>query len=80
MNQPYKAINDVMTKECFVPEAVEPMAKLGKRFTLQGYPKTYQLPYLANTRLYKQAGNSIVVPVIQRIAEQIRIAIENEEI
>lgn len=49
-------------------------------FNLQGYPKTYQLPDLANTRLYKQAGNSVVVPVIQRIAEQIRIAIENEEI
>ena len=48
-------------------------------FALQGYPKTYQLPNLANTRLYKQAGNSVVVPVIQRIAEQIRIAIENNE-
>ena len=48
-------------------------------FNLQGYPKTYQLPNLANTRLYKQAGNSVVVPVIQRIAEQIRIAIENNE-
>lgn len=48
-------------------------------FNLQGYPKTYQLPNLANTKLYKQAGNSVVVPVIQRIAEQIRIAIEKNE-
>lgn len=45
-------------------------------FNLQGYPKTYKLPELANTRLFKQAGNSVVVPVIQRIAEQIKVAIE----
>lgn len=41
-------------------------------FNLQGYPKNYKLPDLANTRLYKQAGNSVVVPVINRIAEQIK--------
>lgn len=41
-------------------------------FNLQGYPKTYKLPKLANTRLYKQAGNSVVVPVIKRIANQIK--------
>ena len=32
VNQPYKAIDNFMTKECFVPEVVEPMPKLGKRF------------------------------------------------
>ncbi len=32
INQPYKAVNNFMTKECFVPEVVEPMPKLGKRF------------------------------------------------
>lgn len=37
-------------------------------FNLQGYPKKYKLPEIANTRLYKQAGNSVVVPVINRIA------------
>lgn len=41
-------------------------------FNLQGYPKNFKLPDLANTRLYKQAGNSVVVPVINRIAEQIK--------
>lgn len=40
-------------------------------FLIQGYPNSYKLPDLANMHLYKQAGNSVVVPVIQRIATQI---------
>ena len=47
-------------------------------FNLQGFPHQYKLPNnLSNTRLYKQAGNSVVVPVIQRIAQNIIYAIEN---
>lgn len=42
-------------------------------FKLQGYPEDYILPsYIANTHLYKQAGNSVVVPIISRIANEIR--------
>lgn len=42
-------------------------------FNLQGFPENYILPEeLSNTRLYKQAGNSVVVTVINRIAEQIK--------
>lgn len=40
-------------------------------FNLQGFPKDYVLPELSNIHLYKQAGNSVVVPVIRRIAEEI---------
>ena len=40
-------------------------------FNLQGFPKDYVLPELSNIHLYKQAGNSVVVPVIRRIAEAI---------
>lgn len=41
-------------------------------FYAQGYPKNYQLPTnMSDARLYKQAGNSVVVPVINRIAENI---------
>lgn len=41
-------------------------------FYAQGYPKTYELPKdMSDARLYKQAGNSVVVPVINRIAENI---------
>lgn len=41
-------------------------------FLAQGFPKDYVLPDdVADSRLYKQAGNSVVVPVIKRIAENI---------
>lgn len=47
-------------------------------FRLQGFPDSFVLPDdESNTRLYKQAGNSVVVPVIRRIAEEIAKAIEN---
>ena len=46
-------------------------------FNIMGYDKDYKLPEnMANTHLYKQAGNSVVVPVIQRIAEEINLAIQ----
>ena len=38
-------------------------------FNAQGYPKDFKLPKnVSNAQLYKQAGNSVVVPVIKRIA------------
>ena len=38
-------------------------------FLFQGYPETFVLPKeVANTNLYKQAGNSVTVPIIERIA------------
>lgn len=41
-------------------------------FNAQGYPMEFQLPEnISNTQLYKQAGNSVVVPVIKRIATNI---------
>lgn len=40
-------------------------------FSLQGFPKTYNLPELADSNLYKQAGNSVTVSVIKRISQQI---------
>lgn len=40
-------------------------------FNAQGYPKGFKLPNIANGQLYKQAGNSVVVPVINRIANNI---------
>ena len=32
VNQPYTAEKNFMTKECFIPQVVEPMPKLGKKF------------------------------------------------
>jgi len=40
-------------------------------FMLQGFPETYKLPEkMANSHLYKQAGNSVTVTVIEKIAER----------
>lgn len=47
-------------------------------FNLQGFPEDFRLPNLANSHLYKQAGNSVVVPVIQRIADNIYKAINKK--
>ncbi|GLL51767.1 DNA cytosine methyltransferase [Tetragenococcus halophilus] len=46
-------------------------------FNVQGFPKDFQLPKIANSQLYKQAGNSVVVPVIKRIAENIATALKH---
>jgi DNA (cytosine-5)-methyltransferase 1 len=40
-------------------------------FRIQGYPKDFILPNLSDSALYKQAGNSVSVPVIKRVAENI---------
>lgn len=40
-------------------------------FNLQGFPSKFKIPAkISDTRLYKQAGNSVVVTVINRIAAQ----------
>jgi DNA (cytosine-5)-methyltransferase 1 len=45
---------------------------------LQGIPESYLFPKdQARAHLYKQIGNSVTVPVISRIAENIRIALES---
>lgn len=44
-------------------------------FNLMGYPADYCLPDMAFSHLYKQAGNSVVIPVIRRIAEEILRAV-----
>lgn len=48
-------------------------------FNTQGFPHTYKFPEkMANSHLYKQAGNSVAVPVVSRIAKQIKLALESE--
>jgi DNA (cytosine-5)-methyltransferase 1 len=44
-------------------------------FNVQGFPTDFILPDLAESRLYKQAGNSVCVDVIHRIAENIASAV-----
>ena len=43
---------------------------------LQGFPKDYRFPNIPMASAYKQCGNSVVVPVIRRIAERIKMAIK----
>lgn len=46
-------------------------------FNLQGFGKEFVLPsIMSNTQLYKQAGNSVVVPIIELLAKQIKIALK----
>lgn len=45
-------------------------------FNVQGYPSDFKLPDIANGQLYKQAGNSVTVPVIRRIADNIAKALD----
>lgn len=44
-------------------------------FNAQGFDKSFKLPNLSDGKLYKQAGNSVCVSVIQRIAQNIKKAI-----
>jgi len=48
-------------------------------FNLQGFPKDFKLPdNIARGQIYKQAGNSVVVPMVKKIAQEIvRVLDEN---
>jgi len=41
---------------------------------IQGFPKEYNLPKLADSTLYKQFGNSVSVPVVEAVAREMMIA------
>ncbi|SDN78976.1 DNA (cytosine-5-)-methyltransferase [Alkalicoccus daliensis] len=45
-------------------------------FGFQGFPKEFMLPEnMANSHLYKQAGNSVTVPIVQQVAANMLQAI-----
>ena len=50
----HKGIRKLTPRECFL---------------LQGFPENFKLPKIADSHLYHQAGNSVTVPVVKRIAE-----------
>lgn len=45
---------------------------------LQGFPKDYRFPKIPMASAYKQCGNSVAVPVIRRIAENIMKTLNDE--
>lgn len=42
----------------------------------QGFPANYKLPKIADSALYKQFGNSVAIPVVERIAMNIKLALD----
>jgi DNA (cytosine-5)-methyltransferase 1 len=47
-------------------------------FKLQGFPNDFQLPEeLSDSELYHQAGNSVTVKVVERIAEEMKKVLDN---
>jgi DNA (cytosine-5)-methyltransferase 1 len=45
-------------------------------FRIMGFTDIIRPEGMAESRLYKQAGNAVVVPVIKRLAENIKKALE----
>ena len=59
-------------KECLIPQKGKNPRMLTPRecARLQGFPETFVLP-ISKSKAYKQMGNSVAVPVLKKIAEQI---------
>ena len=45
---------------------------------IQGFSDDFKLPSIADSKLYKQLGNSVTVTVIKRIAKQMKSVLEND--
>ena len=49
-------------------------------FNFQGFPKGFKLPKeMANSHLYKQAGNAVSVPLITVLAKAIKQSLVNDD-
>ena len=82
----YNYIREHKTKgciPCLVTVGKSPIVKQGwihrhltpkECFNLQGFPYDYSLPAIHERHLYKQAGNSVTVPLIKKIADGIRVS------
>jgi len=44
-------------------------------FLFQGFSKSFKLPKISDSHLYKQAGNSVTVPLIEKIAKEMIITL-----
>ena len=50
-------------------------------FSLQGFPQDFKLPdTVSGAQLYHQAGNSVTVPVVQRIAESMMNVLDENKL
>lgn len=49
-------------------------------FNLQGFPRDFMLPSnISRAQLYKQAGNSVVVPMVEKIAKEIVAVLDGSD-
>ena len=64
-------------KECLIPQKDKNPRLLTPRecARLQGYPESFRLPVSPNAA-YRQFGNSVVVPVVSKIATEILAALK----
>lgn len=68
--------------EILIPQAEgENPRKLSPRecARLMGYPDTYKLNQVSDVQAYRQCGNSVVVPLISAVSEQIITTLNNYE-
>jgi DNA (cytosine-5)-methyltransferase 1 len=67
-------------KECLIPQDNKNPRMLTPRecARLQGFPENFIIP-VAKTAAYRQFGNSVVIPVIRKIAEHILPYLETEK-
>lgn len=67
-------------KECLIPQEGLNPRKLTPRecARLQGFPENFIIPG-SNTAAYKQFGNSVAVPVIRKICQEIEMLFENDK-
>jgi DNA (cytosine-5)-methyltransferase 1 len=47
---------------------------------LQGFPEDFRFENIPMNEAYKQCGNTVCVPVVERIAKNIYIALKGEEL
>jgi DNA (cytosine-5)-methyltransferase 1 len=86
MGKERNLVKDVILPNCWKQEGddiqlrnKEGIRKMTERewARLQGYPDSFQFP-VAKVHIYKQLGNSVAVPVIKAIAEQMKKSMENK--
>ena len=61
----HKGIRKLTPKECFL---------------LQGFPDNFKLPNISDSKLYQQAGNSVTVTVVERVAKNMKIVLDGGRI
>jgi len=88
MGKERNLVNDLILPDCWKEEGddiqlrnEEGIRKMTERewARLQGFPDSFQFP-VSKTQAYKQLGNSVAVPVIKAIANEIKISLDEYKV